>query len=161
MKTLSVHEIPEITLLYVPCVVTRDTMPREVPPLLDRLTAAVASAGLKPQGNAMLVYRGGGDYGDDGFALWVGLPMPAGTQAFGDFSVARLPGFRCATRVHVGPTDNVGEAYGDLLQHIHDANLEPTPEIREEYLHHEPAHPDNDVTWLQIGVRQTTILSQP
>lgn len=152
-NTLSVHEIPEITLLYVSCIATRESMPQVVPPLLDRLVIDSHDAGIIAHGNAMLVYRGGADVSEDAFHLWIGLPVAAATKPFGAYRIAKLPNFRCATRVYVGPYDEVDEAYGDLLQRMHDANLEPTPEIREEYLHHESAHPDNDVTWLQVGVR--------
>lgn len=150
---LRVHEIPEITLMYVTCVVTRDTMPKVVPPLLDQLSADMLEAGIVAHGNALLVYRGGVEECEEAFRLWVGVPVERDTKPIGQYRIATLPNFRCATRVHVGSYNQVDEAYGDLFQRIHEANLEPTPEIREEYLHHEPAHPDNDVTWLQVGVR--------
>ena len=103
----------------------------------------------------MLVYRGNASEADDTFELWIGLPVLAGTRPTEGFEVARLPAFRCAASVHVGASRDIGETYGRLIEMIRSQGLEPTGEVREEYLHWEGRTSDHDITWVQVGVRET------
>jgi hypothetical protein len=53
-----------------------------------------------------------------------------------------------------GASRDIGETYGELIQHIRGAGLEPSGDIREEYLHWEGRQSDRDITWVQVGVRR-------
>jgi effector-binding domain-containing protein len=154
MSDLRIHEVPQQTYFYHACRVTHDTIGEAVAETMVNLLDLTQSRRIAATGNLLLVYRGNARDDDDSFELWVGLPVLQGTQPTSGFQVTQLPAFNCAASVHVGASRDVGETYGDLIEHIRAAGFEPTPEIREEYLHWEGRHSDSDITWVQVGVRK-------
>lgn len=153
MSELRLHDIPEIAFFYKPCEVTHETMNECVADVMVDLLEMVKNRSICHTGNLLLVYRGTRSDIDDTFELWVGLPVLRGTAPRDGFLVTDLPAFRCAASVHVGASRDIAETYGELIQMMRAQNLEPSREIREEYLHWEGRNSDNDVTWVQLGVQ--------
>jgi effector-binding domain-containing protein len=148
-----VHEIPETVFFYHPCRVTHDDLNEAVADVMLRLLELTQARRIAQTGNLLLVYRGNTRDEDDSFDLWIGLPVLQGTPPIEGFAVTRLPAFRCAASVHVGASRDIGETYGCLIEMIRGQGLEPTGEVREEYLHWEGRTSDHDITWVQVGVR--------
>jgi effector-binding domain-containing protein len=148
-----IHEVPEFSYFYRHCRVCHDTISEAVADCMVQLLEMTEARRIAATGNLLLVYRGNGNDQDDSFDLWVGLPVLNGTHPSAPFEVTRLPAFRCAAAVHVGASKDIGETYGNLLHAIRAAGLEPTRDIREEYLHWEGRQSDNDITWVQVGVK--------
>ncbi len=154
MTDLRIHDVPQQTYFYRAWRVTHDTIAEAVAETMLTLLDLTQARRIAATGNLLLVYRGNANDADDSFDLWVGLPVLQGTQPIEGFAVAQLPALQCAASVHVGASRDIGETYGDLIEHIRSAGLEPTSEIREEYLHWEGRHSDRDITWVQVGVRK-------
>lgn len=154
MTDLRIHQVPQQTYLYHACRVTHETIAEAVAETMVTLLDLTSSRQVAATGNLLLVYRGNSSDEDDSFDLWVGLPVLQGTRAIKGFEVTILPALNCAASVHVGASRDIGETYGGLIEHIRAAGFEPTPEIREEYLHWEGRQSDRDITWVQVGVRE-------
>jgi hypothetical protein len=87
------------------------------------------------------------------FKMETGFFVPADSTTVGAFRTRKLPPFKCATILYVGPAARIGDAWQALYRSVRDQRLTPTDEERELYLYWEGAESPNNIVQVQLGVK--------
>jgi predicted transcriptional regulator YdeE len=147
-----VIDAPAMTLFSITYETTFAQMNR-VAGDIDDLFKALASAGLKSEGRVVLIYKGAQQDRSKPFTLTVGVVVPAGTKPVAKYRVTDLPAFHCAATLFNGGLTSIGAAYQKHYTELFADGQQPTDESREVYLHWEGSESNNNVVWIQAGVR--------
>ena len=87
------------------------------------------------------------------FKMETGFYVRKGSPVVGKFRVRKLPEYRCATILYVGPSAHIGDAWQQLYRSVKSQGLKPTDEERELYLYWEGADSPNNIVQVQVGVK--------
>lgn len=86
------------------------------PDALQRLSGLLSSRGLKPEGPMFGRYYSDPSVGEDNLVWEVGVPVAAGMTAEAPFEVKVIPATVAAVHVYKGPMEELGTAWGTLVQ---------------------------------------------
>ncbi|MBL0739602.1 GyrI-like domain-containing protein [Chryseolinea lacunae] len=90
---------------------------------------------------------------DKPFTLEVALPISEAPADYdGVFHIKRTEPFKSAVTVHEGNWQTLPDAYGRLIQFMHDNKLKPNGATREIYINSDLHAPAANVTMIQMGV---------
>jgi effector-binding domain-containing protein len=96
------------------------------------LTAFLDKQGIKPAGNAMIVYT---STDDTGFTYLAEIPVEQDPKNLGkDVSMGKSPDGKALKFVHRGSYDNMDNTYEAITNHLDDKKLEAKDMFIEEYL---------------------------
>jgi effector-binding domain-containing protein len=96
------------------------------------LTALLDKQGIKPAGNAMIVYT---STDDTGFTYLAEVPVEQDPKNLGkDMSMGKSPEGKALKFVHRGSYDNMDNTYEAITNHLDDKKLEAKDMFIEEYL---------------------------
>jgi effector-binding domain-containing protein len=125
-------------------------------PLYSELLRRLAAAGVAPAGGPAIAYYSDPACPSDAVIVHAGIPVAAGPQPGGGFSVVDLPAIRpAAVIIHRGWRRDVRQSLWDLAGWIEDHGYLAVGYHREVYLDHDPDDAGRVVTELQVGVRPT------
>lgn len=97
-----------------------------------KLAAVLDKQGIKPSGNAMIVYT---STDDSGFTFLAELPVDQEPKNLGkDISVGKSPEGKALKFVHRGSYDNMDNTYEAITNHLDDKKLEAKDTFIEEYI---------------------------
>jgi effector-binding domain-containing protein len=98
---------------------------------LKALTAFLDKQGIKPAGNAMIVYT---STDDTGFAYLAEIPVEQDPKNLGKgMSMGKSPEGKALKFVHRGSYDNIEDAYEAITNHVEDKKVETKDIYIEEY----------------------------
>lgn len=86
------------------------------------------------------------------FRMETGFYVAEGVESAGMFKARKLPEFKCATIIYVGPAAKIGKAWQKLYRSLRSRGLKATKEERELYLYWEGADSPNNIVQVQVGV---------
>jgi effector-binding domain-containing protein len=86
------------------------------PDALQRLSGLLSSRGLTPEGPMFGRYYSDPSVAEDNLVWEIGVPVAAGTTAEPPFEVKVIPATLAAVHVYNGPMDDLGTAWGTLVQ---------------------------------------------
>ena len=96
------------------------------------LTAFLDKQGIKPAGNAMIVYT---STDDTGFTYLAEIPVEQDPKNLGkDMSMGKSPEGKALKFVHRGSYDNMDNTYEAITNHLDDKKLEAKDMFIEEYM---------------------------
>ena len=96
------------------------------------LTALLDKQGIKPAGNAMIVYT---STDDTGFTFLAEIPVEQDPKSLAkDMSMGKSPDGKALKFVHRGSYDNMDNTYEAITNHLDDKKLEAKDMFIEEYL---------------------------
>jgi effector-binding domain-containing protein len=96
------------------------------------LTALLDKQGVKPSGNAMIVYT---STDDNGFTFLAQIPVDADVKNLTkDMSMGKSPEGKALKFVHRGSYDNMDNTYEAITNHLDDKKLEAKDTFIEEYI---------------------------
>jgi len=96
------------------------------------LTALLDKQGVKPSGNAMIVYT---STDDNGFTYLAQFPVDADVKNLTkDMSMGKSPEGKALKFVHRGSYDNMDNTYEAITNHLDDKKLEAKDTFIEEYM---------------------------
>jgi effector-binding domain-containing protein len=96
------------------------------------LTALLDKQGIKPAGNAMIVYT---STDDTGFTYLAEVPVEQDPKSLGkDMSLGKSPEGKALKFVHRGSYDNMDNTYEAITNHLDDKKLEAKDMFIEEYM---------------------------
>jgi len=96
------------------------------------LTAFLDKQGIKPAGNAMIIYT---STDDTGFTYLAEIPIEQDPKNLGkDMSMGKSPEGKALKFVHRGSYDNMDNTYEAITNHLDDKKLEAKDMFIEEYL---------------------------
>jgi len=87
------------------------------------------------------------------FKMETGFFVPEDAPGVAKFKRRKLPAFKCATILYIGPAPQIGEAWQQLYRSVRDQGLTPTDEERELYLYWEGVDSPNNIVQVQLGVK--------
>lgn len=122
--------------------------------LTDELFDALEKSGNRREGPVTFVYINATPDPTKPFKLQVGVPVQKGGVEFGDFKVRQLASGKAATVVFCGSLQYLHEVYQTLFPDIFAKGHQPTEEMREMYFNWEGSESPNNVTQIQIMLKQ-------
>lgn len=143
-----------VTILHTSLETTLQDLHGEIKKILPDLIKAAREAKLPPDSPIVMVYHGVNGDPQTKFSLDVGVVVPKGTPAAGDYKVKDLPEYPCVSVLYSGPVQKMGQAYGKLVPAIGDAGKKPTDESRQMFLYWEGDDSPNNVTQVTMGIEK-------
>ena len=153
---MRVQTIPALTYLYVPIETSFEKMGEPVVDGYNKVFSAAADSKLLIARPTMITYEGGPHVNFDltkTFKAQVGIVVDDNTQAAGEAKVRKTEPFKCATILYTGTVNDQGKAYEKLIPAMKAAGLQPTGEEREMCLYWEGVESENNVFFMQVGVK--------
>ena len=153
---MRIQTVPALTYLYVPVDETSfDKMGDPIKEGFDKIFAAASEAKLLIARPTLLVYPKANPHfhPDKSFKLEIGIVVGDDTQAVGECKERKTEPFKCATILYTGPVDQQGRAYEKLIPALKAAGHTPTGEEREMCLYWEGLDSQNNVFFMQIGIK--------
>ncbi len=86
------------------------------PDAFARLGGYLAGRGVTPSGPAIGCYFSDPSVGEANLVWEIGFPVPAGVTVEAPFEIRDLPATLAAVHVHKGPMEEIGTAWGNLVQ---------------------------------------------
>ena len=86
------------------------------PDAFGRLGGYLAGRGVTPSGPAIGCYFSDPSVGEANLVWEIGFPVPAGVTVEAPFEIKDLPATLAAVHVHSGPMEEIGTAWGNLVQ---------------------------------------------
>jgi effector-binding domain-containing protein len=146
----TMYEISTRTLVEQPAAVSSATLSiPEIGPWLEQTFGSIA--GYLVQHDVAIAGPAFARYGmrdDDRFDVEAGFPTATPVAPQGDIAPGTLPGGPAAVTLHVGPYDQVGEAWEAIGAWVRDHDLEAAADPWEAYLN----DPGEDQTTAQTEV---------
>ena len=144
--------VQQVKVLNASFTTTLNKIKAYVGTIPEELYAEAAKCGLTPAGPQIWQYTGMTVVDMDAeFMLDIALPVNgAGTPE--KFEIKELPAFKCATTLHMGPWDNLGNAYQQLMGEITQKRLQPTGIFREVYINVDMVDTAENLTEVQAGI---------
>ena len=88
------------------------------PDAFGRLGAYLSGKGISPTGPAFGRYFSGPSVGEADLVWEVGFPVAAGVAVEAPYEIKDLPAELCAAHVHRGPLEELGTAWGSLIEWV-------------------------------------------
>jgi effector-binding domain-containing protein len=95
------------------------------PEAFAKLGAVFASKGIKPQGAPFGRYFSDPSIGEANLVWEVGFPVATGVTAEAPFEIKDIPGTLTVVHVHRGPMEQLGPAWGEMVQWIIGKGYQP------------------------------------
>jgi len=128
---ISTREVPDQPIVSIRERLPQSELPAFIGRSLGELYHHVTELGAVPGGEPFLIYHA---FGPDGLDVEVCAPI-VGDVAATDRIVSRvLPATMVAETLHVGPYEQLGEAYGELMGWIARKGFQVAGPVRETYL---------------------------
>ena len=119
-----------------------------------RISKEAAGAGFHINGPQIWYYRWADGNPDNKFRLEIGFPVD---QNKNHEKIKKLPGFRCASVRVEGSWDQFPQVYTKLIEDLAKEGFQPSEHCREVYHICDPAHPENCVTEIQLGIKEKAV----
>jgi effector-binding domain-containing protein len=97
------------------------------PDAFARLGAFLSGRGVTPSGPPFGRYFSDPSVGEANLVWEIGFPIPAGTTVEAPFEVRDLPAASYAVHVHRGPIEELGTAWGSLIEWVMGNGYMPVP----------------------------------
>jgi effector-binding domain-containing protein len=97
------------------------------PDALGRLGAFLSGRGVTPSGPPFGRYFSDPSVGEANLVWEVGFPIPAGVKVEAPFELRDLPAASYAVHVHRGPMEELGTAWGSLVEWVMSNGYMPVP----------------------------------
>lgn len=121
---------------------------------MKSLGEEMKSAKIMPIGSPVFVFQNPTTETGKAFAIEMGFPVAADTNAPAGSKVRSLEPLRAATVMFSGPTTALAGAYEQMYQQIGQAGLTPGTELRQYSLYWEGVDSPNNVMLLQVGLEK-------
>jgi effector-binding domain-containing protein len=119
---------------------------------IDTLYSEAEKLGLKETGPMQFVYHDCDDKRDTKFTLEIALAIDQEKPYEGKYKFKELEAFNCASTLHHGDINNIGETNEKLIPEVFKSGIQITHQSREVYHKWvDSASPEN-VTEIQIGI---------
>jgi effector-binding domain-containing protein len=96
------------------------------PEAFERLGGFLAGKGVTPAGRPFARYFSDPSVGEDNLVWEVGFPVAAKVAAEAPFEIKDIPGGLTAVRVHTGPMEELGSAWGSFVQGLVASGYRPS-----------------------------------
>jgi effector-binding domain-containing protein len=155
------YDINQHDLRAQPVISLRERLDQEqLPAFFGRafgeLYAHLGRHGVPPRGEPFVVYHA---FGPDGIDAEVCVPVPTVVAVADPIAYRELPAVTVVDTLHVGPYDELGQAYQALAEWMEDHGFEAAGPVRERYLN-EPGpgvSPAAYRTIVQIPIAPVTV----
>lgn len=119
---------------------------------IDNLCKDAEELGLKETGPLQFLYYGCDDKPDTQFTLEIAMEVDQEKSYDGKYKFKDLEGFTCASTVHNGDIEKIGETYEKFMPEVFKSGKQVTDHTREVY--HKWIAPESaeNVTEIQIGI---------
>jgi len=144
-----------ITYVYVETETGFDKIAEAIGEAMPKLTKAAEDGKFRLTAPFVLVYPGGMAHAnpDKPFKVQIGLKAEGEAAASGDVKVRTAPEFRAATVIFTGTPNGMGDCYQKLMPAIREMGLELSGEEREFTFYWEGFESPNNITLIQVGVK--------
>jgi effector-binding domain-containing protein len=115
----------------------------------DELHRLAISKGLSIAGPVYWIYNGSDGNPETLFELTIAIPVIGDLQNIACEQVVRFKGL---WQMYKGPWNEMGAVYGQLIQSAMQQNMKLTGECRELYLQVDLQQPENNLTFVGVGV---------
>jgi effector-binding domain-containing protein len=95
------------------------------PDAFGRLGGYLSGHGITPTGPAIGRYFSDPSVGEANLVWEIGFPVPAGVTAEAPFEVRDLPAAQYATHAYKGPMEEIGAAWGSLIEWVMSNGYQP------------------------------------
>ena len=144
-----------ITFVYVETETTFEKIGDAIGEAMPKLTKAAEDGKFRLTAPFVLAYPGGTAHvtPDKPFKVQIGLKAEGEAAASGDVKVRTTEAFRAATVLYTGSPSGMGECYQKIIPAIRAMGLELSGEEREFTFYWEGFESPNNVTLVQVGVK--------
>ena len=136
--------LPEKTVVYLQGTGTWDTAYETVVDAFRTVHEYIDKRGLKPDGDALMIYTGADDTGFD-FRAAVPVMGPFDNPPKGDMAVGTSPTGKAYKFVHRGPYDGMENLYEAITNFFDEKNLEPGDLFIERYVTDPRTTPEDEL----------------
>jgi effector-binding domain-containing protein len=136
--------LPEKTIVYLQGTGTWDTAYETVVEAFKTVHEYIDKRGLKPDGDAMMIYTGADDTGFD-FRAAVPVMGPFDNPPKGDMAVGTSPTGKAYKFVHRGAYDGMENLYEAITNFFDEKNLEPGDLFIERYVTDPRTTPEDEL----------------
>ncbi len=136
--------LPEKTVVYLTGSGTWDTAYETLVDAFKTVHEFIDKRGLKPDGDAMMIYTGADDSGFD-FKAAVPIMGPIDNPPAGDISVGPSPIGKAYKFVHRGPYDGMENLYEAITNFFDEKNIQPGDMFIERYVTDPRTTPEDEL----------------
>jgi effector-binding domain-containing protein len=136
--------LPEKTIVYLQGTGTWDTAYETLVEAFKTVHEYIDRRGLKPDGDAMMIYTGADDSGFD-FRAAVPVMGPFDNPPVGDIAVGMSPSGKAYKFVHRGAYDGMENLYEAITNFFDEKNLEPGDLFIERYVTDPRTTPEDEL----------------
>jgi effector-binding domain-containing protein len=128
---ISRHEVPDQPIVSIRDCVAQATLPAFIGHAFGQLFGHLRVLGVAPGGEPFVIYH---EFGPSEVDAEVCVPIAGGVVANGTISARVLPGATVARTLHVGPYEELADAYAALTHWIGAHDVAVVGPVRERYL---------------------------
>ena len=150
LSDVAVRTLSSQTILYKEVETTLQQIGPSSAPILAELGKLVKDKKVVYDGCFIFVYHGVTEDPNNKFKLQVGIAVPEGTAAQGEFKIEKLQPLKAATILYGGPILSVARAYEKLFGNL--GGKQPSGVNREYYYRWEGPESKNNVELIAVGV---------
>jgi DNA gyrase inhibitor GyrI len=96
------------------------------PEAFARLAGFLSAHGVTPTGAPFGLYYSDPSVGEENLVWEIGFPVPAGVTAEAPFEIKDIPAALSAVHVHKGPMEELGNAWGEMMQWVFGNGYQPS-----------------------------------
>lgn len=149
---MDIKKIPPVPVIFFTTRTTLNELSSLVGAVAAELYKEAAAQQLLPVGPITWIYIGADGKPDTVFTLEIALPVHGQPATESLFLYKELPAFQCATTVHYGAWNKLGDAYRRLFAGLQQNGRQANGFCREEYIRMDFADTANNITEVQVGI---------
>jgi effector-binding domain-containing protein len=119
---------------------------------VDNMYKEAERLGVKENGPMQFIYHGCGEDPSAKFTLEIAMAVDQMKSYSGKYQFKKLKGFSCATTMHYGDINKIGETYEKFMPEIYKNGKRLTDESREVYVKWVAPDSAENVTEIQVGI---------
>ncbi len=145
---------PVMTVITIELTTNMESLSKDVGDLNIELVREAIKSGFHPTGPQYWIYTWLSLDPKADFNLKLALPIAkfGGQLKNEKFKVESLPEFKHVAHTHLGPWDELGKSYTQMMGHIKTNKLTPGSISREVYINCDFENPINNRTEIQFGI---------
>lgn len=130
---IETRELAEQPVLSTRFKTSMGSIGEELGKAFEAVFAALDKTGTHPSGPPFAVYHDL-EHKEDDIDVEAGVPVAAEVEGDGDVKGGTLPSGTFASTMHAGPYEEIGAAYGAIMQWVSENGYRPAGPCREVYL---------------------------
>lgn len=150
---MNAKTVPEQLFFCIAGEVTRSEIPSFAARAVGPLYEALAKAGLAQTGPLQFIcpeWKGA----DAKNRLIIGIPIQEQKPVPNPWFVWTAPAFHCVWKEHTGSMPSLKEAWNSFVEECAKEGVQPAGTWREVYKHWESFESENDITEIQMGIKE-------